>query len=298
MKKFILQGTYTALVTPFNKKGEIDFDAFENLIDFQIENGVEGIVVGGSTGENFALTHKEKTALIVKAVEKAKGKISIIVGTGSNETQMTEDSTLIAKELGADAALVVAPYYNKPNQTGLFEHYRIVAESSQLPIIIYNIPGRSCVNIRPETIIKLAETCPNIIGVKEASADLEQMMEIIRKAPKDFALLSGDDYLTTAIVMLGGKGVISTISNYLPKEFSDLTRFALKGKYKEANAIHYNIFDLMNLNFIDTNPVPVKYIMSQMKLIQEIYRLPLVPLTDENKKAIKAAMKSYGLISK
>ncbi len=271
MKKLLLQGTYTALVTPFNKKGEVDFDAFEKLIDFQIANGVEGIVVGGSTGENFALTPKEKTALIVKAVEKAKGKITVIAGTGSNETQMTEDATLIAKELGADAALVVAPYYNKPNQTGLYEHYRIVADNSQLPIIIYNIPGRSCVNIEAETIIKLAENCPNIIGVKEASADLEQMMEIIRKAPKDFALLSGDDYLTAPITMLGGKGVISTISNYLPKEFSDLTRLALKGKYKEA-------------------------IMSQMKLVQEIYRLPLVPLKDEHKKAIKAEMKSFGLI--
>ena len=295
MKKFLLQGTYTAIVTPFNKNGEVDFDNFEKLVEFQIENGVEGIVVGGSTGENFALSHKEKTALLVKAVEISSGRIAVIAGTGTNETQASADFTLLAKELGADAALVVAPYYNKPSQEGLFEHYRIIAELSNLPIIIYNIPGRSCVNIDSDTVIKLANTCPNIIGIKEASADLEQMMDIIRKAPEHFTLLSGDDYLTNAVCMIGGKGVISTISNYVPKQFSDMTRFALKGKYKEAMKIHYELFDLMNLNFIETNPVPVKYIMSQMKLVKEMYRLPLMGLKEENKKLIKAALKNAGL---
>ncbi len=297
MKKFILQGTYTAIVTPFNENGDVDFDNFEKLIEFQIENGVEGIVVGGSTGENFALSHKEKTALLVKAVAIAKGKIAIIAGTGTNETQASSDYTLLAKELGADAALVVAPYYNKPSQEGLFEHYRIIAENSQLPIIMYNIPGRSCVNIKADTVIKLAEACPNIIGIKEASADLEQMMDIINRAPEHFTLLSGDDYLTAPVCMIGGKGVISTMSNYAPKQFGDLTRFALKGKYKEAMKIHYELFELMNLNFIETNPVPVKYIMSQMKLIKEIYRLPMMTLKDENKKIVKAALKKHGFIS-
>lgn len=296
MKKFILQGTYTAIVTPFTKNGDVDFENFEKLVEYQIENGVEGIVVGGSTGENFALNHKEKTALLVKAVELGKGKIGIIAGTGTNETQSSSDYTLLAKELGADAALVVAPYYNKPSQEGLFEHYRIIAEQSGLPVIIYNIPGRSCVNISADTVIRLAEACPNIIGIKEASADLEQMMDIIRRAPEHFSLLSGDDYLTVPVTMLGGKGVISTISNYMPKQFGEMTRLALKGKYKEAMKIHYDLFDMMNVNFIETNPVPVKYIMSQMKLLKEIYRLPLLSLKEENKKIIKAEMKKAGLI--
>jgi 4-hydroxy-tetrahydrodipicolinate synthase len=297
MKQTVLQGAFTALATPFLPAGEIDFPAFEKLIEFQIANGVEGIVVGGSTGENFALNFKEKTALLVKAIEIADGRTKIIAGTGTNETKQSCDNTLLAKELGADAALVVAPYYNKPSQDALFEHYRLIAETAEgLPIIVYNIPGRSAVNINSETVLRIAEECDNVRAIKEASADLEQMMEIIRNAPEDFSLLSGDDYLTLPVILMGGKGVISTITNYAPKQFGDLTRFALAGDYSKALKIHYELFDLMNLNFIESNPGPVKYILSKMGMIHEVYRMPIMQIKQSHKNMINEALIKCGFI--
>ena len=239
---------------------------------------------------------KEKQAIIVKTVEYVNGRVLVIAGTGANETNLTRDLTLIAKEHGADAALIVAPYYNKPSQDGLYEHYHVVAEQVDIPQIIYNIPGRTAVNILPSTIIKLAENHPNIVAVKEASGDLDQMMQIIKNSPDHFKLLSGDDALTIPVISIGGKGVVSVLSNYVPKKFGDCVRLALKGKFADALKIHYELFDLMDLNFIESNPVPVKYILSQMGLTNDTIRMPLHTLKNENKKRIKQELVKAGLI--
>ncbi len=296
MANLSLKGTYTALVTPFQKNGSIDFEALKVLLDYQIKGGVEGVVICGSTGESATLNQKEKIASITTAIEHVKGKITVIAGTGSNDTQATVDMTVIAKELGADAVLIVAPYYNKPTQEGLYFHYKAVADAADIPNIIYNVPGRSGVNISPEIQLRLAHNCSNIVATKEASGNLEQIMDIITNADENFSILSGDDALTLPVIYMGGHGVISVLSNIAPKAFSNTVRLALKGKIKEANKAHYDLFDLMRLNFIESNPIPVKAALSLMGLCKEIYRLPLTPIQKENKAIIKVALKAAELI--
>lgn len=292
-----IKGTITALITPFKKDLSVDFDALKKLIDFQIEGGVEGLVICGSTGESATLSSKEKLACITTAIEHNAGRVTIIAGTGSNNTQESADLTMLAKQIGADASLLVAPYYNKPTQEGLYYHYKTIADSvKDLPIIMYNVPGRSGVNINPEIQIKLAEDCKNIVATKEASGNLEQIMHIIKFAPKNFIVLSGDDALTLPVVYMGGQGVISVISNFAPRMFSDSVRFAIAGKAKQANELHYKLFDLMKLNFIESNPIPVKSALSIMGYCKEYYRLPLTPIKPENKKMLKDALKDAGLI--
>jgi 4-hydroxy-tetrahydrodipicolinate synthase len=296
MKKFSMQGTFTALITPFKKDGSVDFNAIEKLIDFQIENGIDGIVICGSTGESATLTLKEKQAIIIHSVEYAAGRIQIIIGTGTYETQATMDMTIFAREHGADAVLIVAPYYIKPTQDGLFEHYRLIADQVDIPQIVYNIPGRTGVNILPETMIRIAECSKNIVGVKEASGNLEQMMEIIKDAPSHFSLFSGDDILTLPILAAGGKGVISVISNYLPGKFSEMVKLALKGKIKEAQKIHYEVFEMMKANMLETNPIPVKAAMALLGRTTEVIRLPLLQLKADNKKKMKKVLSEGGLL--
>ncbi len=296
MNSLNLHGTITALVTPFNKRGEIDFKVLKKLIDNQIENKIDGIVIGGSTGESATLTTKEKQALIIKAIEFADRKVSIIAGTGSNETETTLGMSLFAKEHGADAVLVVAPYYNKPPQLGLYEHFRVIANNIEIPVILYNVPGRTGINIKPETQLKLAEECPNIIATKEASGDLTQMMEIIRNAPEGFVLLSGDDTLTLPVISIGGKGVISVISNYAPEQFGKMVKLALKGQYDKAREVHYSLFELMELDFIESNPIPVKYIMSLFKLCSDVVRMPLLPLQNNNRQILRKALENAGFL--
>jgi 4-hydroxy-tetrahydrodipicolinate synthase len=296
MSKISLQGTITALITPFKEDGSVDFNTLKKLINFQIKHGVEGIVVCGTTGESATLTLKEKQAIIIRAVEYSAGRIPIIAGTGTYETESTKDLTLIAKEHGANAALIVAPYYVKPTQDGLFEHFRLIANQVDIPIIIYNIPSRTGVNMLPETQIRLAEECKNVIAVKEASGNLEQFMNIIKYAPKHFSLLAGDDSLAVPAIAIGAKGVVSVIGNYAPKEFGDCVRLALSGKFKEAMKIHYALFELMKLNFCETNPTPVKAAMAMMGMTKEVYRLPLLMLTLNNKKKMKAELTKAGLL--
>ncbi len=296
MKELNLQGTITALVTPFKKDLSVDFDAFKKLLDFQIENGVDAVVVCGSTGEAATLNAKERISLIIETVEHVKGRIPVIAGTGSNSTMASIDMSLVAKEHGADAVLLVAPYYNKPSQEGLFNHFLAIAESVDIPQIIYNVPGRSGVNISASTQLKLASAHKNIIATKEASGDLEQMMEIMLNAPEGFTLLCGDDALTLPAVMLGAKGIISVLSNYAPKAFSKCVNLALQGKYKQALEIHYNLFELMQLNFVETNPVPVKSALAIMGMMEENYRLPLLPIQESNRKLIENAMRKAKLI--
>jgi len=297
MKKLNLIGTITALVTPFKRDGSVDYDGLKKLIEFQIENKVEAICISGSTGESATLSIKEKQALIIKSVEFAAGRVPIIAGTGSNDTEMAMNLSIAAKEYGADGILVVTPYYNKPSQEGLFEHYKLVADNSSLPVILYNVPGRTGVNMLPETQLKIADACSNVIGTKEASGDLTQMMEIIRNSQEGFSLLSGDDSLAVPAISIGAKGVVSVISNYAPGQFSDMVRYSLKGKFKEALKIHYELFELMELNFIEPNPMPVKAILSYMGMIKPTIRLPLLlPLKRENEKKIKDALKKVGFI--
>jgi 4-hydroxy-tetrahydrodipicolinate synthase len=291
-----LKGTITAIVTPFKQDLSIDYDAFERLVNFQINSKIEGIVVCGSTGESATLSSKEKLSLIIKAVEISAGRTPIIAGTGSNDTAATIDLTLLAKESGADGVLLVAPYYNKPSQEGLYNHFLAISEAVDIPQIIYNVPGRAIVNIAAETQLKIAESCKNVIGTKEASGDLEQMAEIMKYSPKGFTLFCGDDALALPAVALGASGVISVLSNYAPKEFGDCVRAALKGDFEAARLIHYRLLDLMQLNFIESNPVPAKAALSLMGMTEEYVRLPLTPITELSKNKIKAALVNAGII--
>lgn len=291
-----ISGTITAIVTPFTKKGIVDFKQLENLIEFQIENGVQGIVVCGSTGESATLKLKEKQEIIIKSVEISAGRLPVIAATGTYETEQSIELSKFAQDNGSDAVLIVAPYYLKPTQDGLFKHYKLIADSISIPVIIYNIPGRTGVNIKAETQLKIANCCKNVIATKEASSNLMQMMDIIANAPKGFSLLSGDDSLTLPIIAVGGKGVISVISNYAPKQYAECINLALKGKFKEAQKIHYSLYKLMELNFIEPNPVPAKYALSLMKMVNENIRMPLLPLKDESKQLIKKALKEQNFI--
>lgn len=297
MKKLNMTGTTTALVTPFKRDGSVDYDSLKGLIEHQIASKVEAICVCGSTGESATLTFKEKQAIIIKSVEFAAGRVPIIAGTGSNDTEMAMNLSVAAKEYGASGILVVTPYYNKPTQEGLFEHFKLIADNSQVPVILYNVPGRTGVNMLPETQLKIAEKCPNVIATKEASGDLDQMMEIIRNSSDNFMLLSGDDSLAIPAISVGAKGVVSVMSNYAPAEFSGMIRNALKGKMKEALKVHYDLFELMQLNFVESNPIPVKGILSMMGMIKPIIRMPMLPLKKENEKKIREALKKAGFLN-
>ncbi|MFP4527664.1 MAG: 4-hydroxy-tetrahydrodipicolinate synthase [Candidatus Kapaibacterium sp.] len=296
MKKFLLKGTYTALVTPFYDDGSIDFETLKEMIDFQIDSGIDGIVVCGSTGESATLTVKEKMSLIIQSVEYSAGRVPVIAGTGTNSTQASIDMTIIAREHGADAVLLVAPYYNKPSQEGLFEHYAAISDSVDIPQIIYNIPGRSCVNILPETQLRLAEECENIVATKEASGSLEQMTQICKYAPEGFSVISGDDALTLPLIAVGGAGVIAVTSNYAPRQLGDMVKAALAGDFETARRINMKLFDLMQLNMVETNPVPVKAALSVMGKMEDIYRMPLLKINDRNRAKIEQALRNADII--
>lgn len=296
MSKFIPQGVITAIVTPFKSNLDIDFDAFERLIEFQIERKVDGIVVCGSTGESATLSHKERIALIIKAIQVSKGRVPIIAGTGTNDTKATIELSTLAKSEGADAILLVAPYYNKPTQLGLLQHFLAISENLDIPQIIYNVPGRTGVNISAETQIEIAKQCKNVIATKEASGNLEQVMNIIKSAPDNFALLSGDDALTLPMMSVGAKGIVSVLSNFALSELKEMVQYALVGDFNQARKIHYDLLDLMQLNFIESNPVPVKATLGLMGLIEPFVRLPLVPIAQNNLDKISNAMKLLKLI--
>lgn len=291
-----LKGTITALVTPFKEDLSVDIDNFKRLIEFQLEEGIDGLVVCGSTGESATLSTKEKLSLIITTVEQVNGRVPVIAGTGSNNTQDSIDLTLLAKEHGADAVLLVAPYYNKPDQEGLYNHYMAIAEAVDIPQIIYNVPGRSGVNILPEVQLRLAEEVPHIVATKEASGDIEQIMTIINNKPDDFLVFSGDDSLALAITLLGGDGVISVLSNYAPKQLSEMINAALKGNLKSARKMHYKLLELMMVNFIETNPIPVKTALSFMGYCDENFRLPLLPMKEQNLEVLKQIMISSGIL--
>lgn len=295
-----LRGAYTALVTPFRPDGSLDDEAVVRLVERQIDLGINGLVPVGTTGESPTTTHDEDDRIISLTVETVArrgltGKLPVIAGTGSNDTATVVEATQRAKEMGADAALVVAPYYNKPDQRMLEAHYLKVAEEGGLPIVVYNVPGRTGTNIEPATLMRIARH-PNVIAVKEASGNIEQIMTILRDRPSTLAVLSGDDSMTYPMLALGGDGIISVASNEVPDVMARLCALAFAGDWEGSRAIHNQYLDLMRVNFIAPNPVPVKAAMAEMGLIHDVLRLPLLPMAEEQRPRLRAALTGVGLL--
>ena len=292
MKIDWMRGCATALVTPFHKDGSIDDDCFKSLVERQIKNGVKLLIPCGTTGESVTMSEEEKLHVIKMTVEVAHNKAKVIAGTGSNNTAATIEFTRKVRELGADAALVVAPYYNKPTQEGLFAHFSEIAKSvKRFPIMIYNVPGRTASNISAETQLRLAEKCENIAATKEASGNFSQIMEILRGRPKFFKVFSGDDAVTLSLIAVGADGLVSVVSNELPKETSRMVENALKGAWTSARKTHFEILPLMEANFIESSPAPCKFVMKEMNLLEENLRLPLVPITEPTRKKLREILK-------
>ncbi len=292
-----MSGVGTAMVTPFLRDGSVDDECFRRLAERQTKGGVKILVPCGTTGESVTMSEAEKLGVIRLACEAAhKNKGKVIAGTGSNSTAATIDFTRKAREAGADAALIVAPYYNKPTQAGLFAHYSEIAKSvKDFPIMLYNVPGRTASNISAETTLRLAEKHENIVATKEASGNLSQVMEIIEGRPKGFKVFSGDDATAVPFIALGGDGLVSVISNELPKETAKMVEHALNGSFHFARKIHYKILPLMEANFIESSPAPCKFVMSEMGLLEENLRLPLVPVMKETRTKLKEAMTASGI---
>lgn len=291
----MFKGAIVAIITPF-KNGKVDEEALRKLIEFQIENGTSGIVPCGTTGESATLTHEEHDRVIEITIDAVKKRIPVIAGTGSNSTAEALRLTKHACEAGADGALVVCPYYNRPTQEGLYQHYKAIAEEVPIPIVVYNIPGRTGVNMNPDTLARLAKI-PNIVGVKEAAGSIKQMSDIIGLCDPDFDVLSGDDAFTLPLLALGGKGIISVISNVAPADMAEMVSAFEAGDLEKARRLHYKMIPLIDSLFVETNPVPVKAALSMMGMIEYELRLPLCKLTQGSYDRLKKAMTDYGLIS-
>ncbi len=291
----IFRGTFVAIVTPFTD-GQIDEQGLVDLIEFHIANGTHGIVPCGTTGESATMSHEEHHRVVQLTVKTVAGRVPVLAGSGSNSTAEAIELTRHAKESGADGVLMVSPYYNRPSQEGIYQHYRAVAEAVAIPIILYNVPSRTSSNILPATVARLAEV-PGIAGIKEATGDLNQVSEVIRLCPDDFAVLSGDDFTSMPTVLLGGTGVISVTSNVAPKDMAAMMDAALAGDLARAKELHYRLFPLMQAMFYDTNPVPAKKTLELMGRIKSgAPRLPLAPMNDETLARLKVALTDYGLI--
>ena len=290
----MFKGVFVAIVTPF-KNGKIDEEALRGLIDFQIAGGVDGIVPCGTTGESATLNHEEHDQVIRIAVDACKGKASVLAGTGSNSTQEAIQLSRNAKNAGADGLLQITPYYNKPNQEGLYHHFSSIADAVDLPIVLYNVPSRTSVNMVPETVVRLAKI-KNIVGTKEASGSLQAISKIIDNCGKDFTVLSGDDPLLWPILAIGGKGVISVTANILPAKVAALCKAAAIGDIAEARSLHYELMDINDSLFIDTNPIPVKAALHLMGKIENELRGPLLELSKDTIERLKKAMACHGLL--
>lgn len=288
----MLTGTFTALVTPFNADGTVDHGRLRSLIDAQAEAGIDGIVPVGTTGESPTLSHKEHNEVIQTAIDAAAGRMKVVAGTGSNATSEALAMTRLAKDAGATATLQITPYYNKPNQEGLYRHFSAVAEIG-LPVVLYNVPGRTSREIAIETIARLAPN-PNVVAVKEAGGSVDRVSTIMRTC--DITVLSGDDSLTLPMMLVGASGVISVASNIIPREVTQMTHLALEGKWDEARALHGKYHKLFCDLFMDTNPIPVKAAMSMLGLLDDIYRLPLCTLPDAKKAALRELLTETGVL--
>ncbi len=277
MKQFL--GTGVALVTPFKEDRSVDFDALERLVNFQLSNGINYLVVMGTTGEAATLTKQEKTAVLEKVIEVNKGRLPLVLGIGGNNTQSVVDEVKQTDLSAIDAILSVAPYYNKPTQEGIYRHYKAIAEATPTPIILYNVPGRTSKNVLPETVIRLASDFENIIALKEAGNSVHQYLELIKNKPDDFMIISGDDDLALGSTLAGGAGVISVIGQGLPKEFSEMIRLGLDGKAKEAYAIHYQVMEMIQYIFEENNPAGIKALLKRRGICENFTRLPVVEAT-------------------
>lgn len=292
----MIHGSLVAIVTPF-KKNKFDQNALENLIEFQIQNGTHGIVPCGTTGESPTLSHEEHEDVIRLTIRAVNKRVPVIAGTGSNSTEEAIRLTQFAENVGADAGLVIVPYYNKPTQEGLYRHFKTIAENSALPLILYNVPGRTGVNMAPETIARLAKDCPSVIGIKEASGSLEQASKILYLCGMDFILLSGDDSINYPLLTIGGKGFITVTANVAPKDVSELYDTYRNGDIESSKKLHYKLLPLNEVLFCETNPIPVKTALSLMGKIEVGFRSPLCEMSQINLSKLKAALKNYSLIN-
>ena len=292
----MFKGAITAIVTPFKEDESLDEESLRELVEFQIKNNINGIVPCGTTGESPTLNHEEHQKVIEIIIDAANSKIPIIAGTGSNSSREAIDMTKKAADTGADASLQVCPYYNKPTQEGLFKHFSAIADAVDIPIIIYNIQGRTGINMETSTLARLAKENSNIVGVKEASGNISQMMDVISNLPKNFTVLSGDDNLTLPLMSLGGKGVISVASNIIPNQMRQLTKFALNGDFENAKKLHYSLLPLFKGIFIETNPIPIKSALAMKGFIKEVYRLPMCEMRAENKEKLREVLTNLNLL--
>lgn len=291
----MFQGSMVAIVTPFTEGGRIDEKRYRDLVDFQLSQGTSAIVPCGTTGESATLTHAEHDHMVKLTVDCVAGRVPVIAGTGSNSTDEAITLTRHAKESGADAALLITPYYNKPTQQGLYEHYRAVAESVDIPIVLYNVPGRTAVNMLPATVARLAEL-ENVKAIKEASGSLSQVSEILNLCGDKITVLSGDDNLTLPIIAVGGKGVISVAANITPSKMAALVSACLDGEWDRARELHLELFPLFQAIFFETNPIPVKTALVMMGKIEEEFRLPLCPMGRENRERLRGVLTNYRII--
>jgi 4-hydroxy-tetrahydrodipicolinate synthase len=292
-----IRGCGTALVTPFRKDGSVDEATLRRLVQFQLREGIDFLVPCGTTGETPTLEHGEYLGIIRLVVEEVRGKVPIIAGVGGNNTKKVIELAQEVQGLGAQGILSVAPYYNKPTQEGLYQHFQAIAASIELPVILYNVPGRTSSNIEPPTVARLAKI-RNILGIKEASGSITQQMEVLNAVEPGFRVLSGDDAFTFPLMALGGVGIISVVSNEIPAQMTRLAHLMLDGKWEEARKLHFQLLPLMQANFLETNPIPVKAALAMMGLIEEVYRLPLVPMKPENRTKLEKVMAAQGLLAR
>jgi 4-hydroxy-tetrahydrodipicolinate synthase len=289
------QGSFVAMVTPF-RNGKVDEAKIRELVEFHISHGTDGLIPCGTTGESPTLSHDEHKRVVEIVAEAAHRRIKVMAGTGSNSTAEAIDLTQHAEKAGATGALVVNPYYNKPTQEGLYRHFRAVAESVAIPILVYNIQSRTAVNVETDTLARLARDVKNIAGVKEASGSLDQMSQVIAACGPDFSVLSGDDNITLPLLAIGGHGVISVIANILPRETAEMVHAALDGDWKRARDLHYRLFPMARAAFLETNPIPIKEAMAMAGMIEPEFRLPMCRMSDANRERLRAVLKQYALI--
>ena len=291
MVRNIFKGLGIALITPFKQNGEVDFEALMRLVDYQLDNGADFFCILATTGETPTLSAEEKLQIKNMIVDRVRGRVPILMGCGGNNTAAVVRELQEGDFRGIDGVLSVCPYYNKPSQEGLYQHFKAIANATNMPIVVYNVPGRTGINMKAQTTVRLANDCPNIVGIKEASGSLEQVDEILKNAPKDFAVISGDDALTYPMVACGAVGVISVIGNALPREFSKMLRLEFNNEFAAARKIHHKFTDLFSLLFVDGNPAGVKAMLSEMGFIENVLRLPLVPTRITTKQRISEILK-------
>ncbi len=290
-----LKGVYPAIITPFTEEKEINENGLKDNLDFYIENGVSGVVPNGTTGESATLSHKEHKRVTEITVNHVNGRVPVIAGTGSNSTREAIELTQHAEKVGADVAMIITPYYNKPTDKGLKKHYKKIAKKTELPILMYNVPSRTGTNMGPNVVSELSQV-ENIIGVKEASGDIDQVSRIIEKTPDNFYVLSGDDKLTLPIISLGGNGVVSVAGNIAPAQMSEMVSYANKNKLTEARELHYKLSPLFRALFLETNPIPVKTAADILGLEAGPFRLPMADISQENKQKLKNVLEKVGLL--